>query len=110
MLVKVFIKRYIQEGKDVQAFELIKKIRQGAMNHKGYISGETLVKTTNPQEIMVISTWQSMENWNSWKESEDRKTLDALVEELQIMPTAYESYVFSKYRVYVQKGFPKPLD
>ena len=109
MRVRVFIRRKIEEGKDTEAFRLLKKIRLNAMEYEGYISGETLVRTNDPQEIMVISTWQNMEDWNSWKESEDRKTIDALLEELQTMPTLYESFVISKYRLHAKTGFADQL-
>lgn len=62
MRVRVFIRRKIEEGKDTEAFRLLKKIRLNAMEYEGYISGETLVRTNDPQEIMVISTWQNMED------------------------------------------------
>jgi heme-degrading monooxygenase HmoA len=108
MLVKIFIRRHIKAGKDKEVFALLKKLRFNAMSHAGYISGETLISTEEPQEIMVISTWHSMEKWSSWKESEGRKALDAQLEELQEEPTEYEPYVFSKYRLSVQTGFQDP--
>ena len=108
MLVKIFIRRRIKEGKDKEAFMLLKKIRFNAMNHEGYISGETLISAEDPQEVMVVSTWHSMEKWASWKESEGRKGLDAKLEELQEEPTEYEPFVFSKYRLSVQTGFQDP--
>ncbi len=108
MLVKIFIRRHIKEGKDKEVFALLKKLRFNAMNYAGYISGETLISTEDHQEIMVISTWHSMEKWASWKESEGRKVLDAQLEELQEEPTEYEPYVFSKYRLSVQTGLHKP--
>ena len=106
MLVKVFIKRHIKEGKDMEVFAFLKKLRINAMNQDGYISGETLISTNNHQKILVISIWQSLENWIRWKESEERKSIDALLEELQVDPTEYESYVISKYRLSVKEGFP----
>ncbi len=110
MLVKVYIKRHIQDGKYMEVSELIKKMRLNAMLHEGYISGETLVGTDDPQILMVVSTWRSMKDWVSWKDNEDRKKIDAQLEKLQIKPTQYESYVFSKYRIYVKKGFPDPIN
>ncbi len=109
MLVKIFIRRHIKAGKDKEVFALLKKLRFNAMNHSGYISGETLISTEDPQEIMVISTWHSMEKWSNWKESEGRKALDLQLKELQEGPTEYEPYVFSKYRLSVQTGLKKPV-
>ena len=109
MLVKVFIKRQVEKGKEMEFLSLLKKLRTLAMNHQGYISGETLISIDDPQSVIVISTWQSTEDWNEWKESEERKTADSLLEALQVEPTSYEAYVFSKYWLAVQKGFPESL-
>lgn len=105
MIVKVFIRRHLKEGNDREAFSLLKKIRLKAMEYEGYISGDTLVNTNDLQEIMVISTWQSLDNWNTWKESEDRKTIDAPLDALQTTPTSYESFILSKYRLSAKTGF-----
>jgi heme-degrading monooxygenase HmoA len=110
MFVKVFIQRPIKEGKDREAFTLLKKLRSNAMNHQGYVTGETLVSTEDPQEMVVVSTWHSLEDWERWKESEDRKAIDALLLEIQAEPTSYRTYTFSKYRLSVKKGLPDALD
>ena len=55
MLVKVFITRHIKEGTEREVFRLLKKIRVGAMDQKGYISGETLIHTDNHLKIIVLS-------------------------------------------------------
>ena len=109
MIVKVIIKRHIKEGKEKEVFSLLKKIRFNAMNHEGYISGETLIRTEDSHKILVLSTWQSLENWQKWVDSKGRKALDAKLEELQLEPTSYEPYVFSKYRISVKEKFPEPL-
>ncbi len=103
MLVKVFIKRHVAEGNNAEFLGLLKKLRFRAMEQKGYISGETLVSTEDFKRVMVISTWQSLD---TWKESGERKGIDTQLEELQTEPTAYEPYVFSKYRLSVKEGFP----
>jgi heme-degrading monooxygenase HmoA len=72
------------------------------------ITGETLTNTDDPQIILVISSWKRLEDWRSWKDNPARKEFDNLLEKLQTSPTAYESYAYSKYRVFVQKGFPSP--
>ncbi len=105
MVVKVFIKRQVREGSAMEAFDLLKKLRSNAMNSQGYISGETLVSTNDQSEIMVVSIWHSIQDWTRWKESAERKTIDAQLEELQVKPTVYEPFVFSKYRLAVMKGF-----
>ena len=109
MLVKVFIKRQIAEGKCDEAFALLKALRFAAMEQEGYVSGETLIRAGDPHKIMVISTWQGLENWQKWKESAKRKELEAQLEALHTEPVLYEPYVFSKYRLSVEKGFPDSI-
>ena len=107
MIVKVLIKRHVKMDYEREIFELLKKMRADATKQDGYISGETLVNTEDAQEFIVISTWQSMEDWLAWRDSLQRQEIDAQIESYQLEPTTYESYVFRKYRISVQKGFPK---
>jgi len=107
MLVKVIIKRHFKEGTETDFLSLLKKMRFAAMNQEGYISGETLVSTDNPQKVIIISSWQSKEDWASWISSDTRTTIDSELQKLQVEPSAYEPYVFHKYRLAVKKGFPK---
>ena len=105
MLVRVIIKRQIETENEKVAYGLLKDLRAGAMLQQGDISGETLIRADDPD------TWHSMEDWNSWKENETRKKIDDILEKLQVKPTSYEEYVYSKYRLAVKTGFkPYPDD
>ncbi|MGD9058605.1 MAG: antibiotic biosynthesis monooxygenase [Desulfobacterales bacterium] len=97
MTVKVMIKRHIKEGKAKDVFALLNKHRSNAMNQKGYITGETLMSYQNPHCLLVISTWQSMENWLTWKENKDRKANEAKLEQFLEAPTEYDEYIFGTY-------------
>jgi heme-degrading monooxygenase HmoA len=97
MAVKVLIKRRFKEGKDKEVFALLNKFRAEAMLQTGYITGESLVNVDDPQKILVISTWQSMENWLNWKEDPGRKTNEAKLQQYLEDPTEYEAYVFGTY-------------
>ena len=90
MAVKVFIKRHIKEGKVDDAYTLLNKIRSEAMNQSGYISGETLVNHYDYRSITVISTWQSVEDWIVWEESDDRAANESELESLLEQPTRFE--------------------
>jgi heme-degrading monooxygenase HmoA len=97
MIVKVLIKRKIEEGKAREVFALLNKFRSDAMNQKGYITGETLMNHDYPQEILVISMWQDMENWLKWRENPERKANEIILERWLEEPTVYESYIFSTH-------------
>jgi len=92
MAVKVFIKRHVKEGKVDDAYRLLNKLRSEAMNQPGYISGETLVNHYDYRSITVISTWQSVEDWISWEESENRAANESELENLLEEPAKFEIY------------------
>lgn len=93
MLVKIFIKRRFKKGKVKEINALLRDFRSGAMAQPGYVSGETLVSYEDPQNVMVIGTWQNMESWLSWKNNQRRKDFETMLEVYQEGPTIYESYV-----------------
>jgi len=97
MLTKVFIKRRFREGKLKDIFTQLRKIRLSAMKREGYVSGETLVEIDDPKKVMVVSIWQSMEDWLEWKDDETRIEINKELDELLEGPTEYEAYVYSKY-------------
>ena len=68
-------------------------MRSIAMDQTGYISGETLMQKDFPENMAVIATWQRMDDWLVWKESEERKTYEAMLEIYQTRPTQYEEYL-----------------
>ena len=73
-------------------YELLNEIRSKAMNQPGYVSGETLVNHYDNLSITVISTWQSVEDWIHWEESDDRASTEAELESLLEEPTRFEVY------------------
>jgi heme-degrading monooxygenase HmoA len=92
MAVKIFIKRHVKENRVDDAYTLLNKIRSHAMNQPGYISGETLVNHYDYRSITVISTWQSVEDWIAWEESDESPTNEAQLESLLEEPTKFEVY------------------
>ncbi len=93
MIAKILIKRRFKEGHAPQIVALLNEIRKRALNQPGYMSGETLVKNGYPNNMVVISTWQSLEHWHKWQESEDRKKFESMMEMYQERPTDYDEYI-----------------
>lgn len=93
MLAKIIIKRRFVEGKNKQILSLLNEIRAKAMNQPGYISGETLSKSDFPQNMAIIATWQSMDDWLNWKKSDERNRYEAMIELYQSRPTEFEEYL-----------------
>ena len=92
MAVKVLIKRKIKNGKLSEASKLLIKARYAAMGHQGYISSETLTDCYEPNNVIVVSMWQKIEDWNQWKKSDLRSEIEAGFESLLDGSTKYEAY------------------
>jgi heme-degrading monooxygenase HmoA len=96
MAVKIIIQRKIRPGKEGEFDKALREMRSKAVHAHGYISGETLRAVGDPSLHLVISTWNSLEDWTRWANSPDRKAFrektDALLEEpARITPYQHES-------------------
>jgi len=58
----------------------------------GYITGRTFRCLDCAGEYLVISTWNSIEDWNRWLHSEQRRSIQDQVDELLGEPTEYRLY------------------
>jgi heme-degrading monooxygenase HmoA len=93
MMAKILIKRRFKEGNAPQILAILNDIRRLAMSWPGYQSGETLIKNGFPNDMTVISTWRSLEEWQAWKKSDDRRKFEAMLEIYQDGATQYEEYL-----------------
>ena len=92
MAVKIFIRRTVPQDKAKMMIPLFRQMRASAATQSGYITGETLRSMDNPEEFMVISTWQSSEDWNKWLKSDDRNKVQSQIDELLGGETQYEIF------------------
>lgn len=93
MIAKIIIKRRFKTGKTRQIIALLNELRSRAMHQPGYISGETLSKKGFPNNMVVIGSWQTLDAWRQWRDSEERKKYEAMLELYQERPTEYEEYL-----------------
>ena len=94
MAVKVFIKRVIPEDKVNGLLPLFRRLRNLAINQSGYISGETLRGVDNPGQFLVISTWQSIDNWREWVERPERIEIQNEIDSQLEEEPSYEIYQY----------------
>jgi heme-degrading monooxygenase HmoA len=92
MHAKILIKRKFKKGKQQEIIAMLRELRSSALNQTGYISGETLTSTEDPQTMMVISTWQDLESWYNWKRNNTRQTLEQMLETYQVDSTEYQEF------------------
>jgi heme-degrading monooxygenase HmoA len=84
MAVRILIKRKIpKDFEDPKFNKLIRQLRTLAVIQRGYVSGETLRRIGYPQDYLVMSTWQSIDAWDTWwvspKRAEVQEQIDALL-------------------------------
>lgn len=95
MGIKVIILRKVPVEKEEALKPLLIRLRAMCMENKGYIGGETLMNSQDPTECLVISSWQDLESWNRWLNSEDRAALQKEIDELLGEPTRYQIYYYA---------------
>ncbi|MDR2550845.1 MAG: antibiotic biosynthesis monooxygenase [Desulfobulbus sp.] len=92
MAVKVLIKRKVVDKKAPELEALLRKMRAMTLNQKGYISGETFTRLDEPGVSMVISSWQSLDDWRAWTLSKERVEVQEQIDKLLGAPTQYEVF------------------
>jgi heme oxygenase (mycobilin-producing) len=92
MAVKIIIKRKVRKGKEGQLLPLLLELRSRAITQPGYISGETLRNVNDPEDHVVISTWQSAEHWKAWEADQGRAEIQSKIDSLLGEKTTYAVY------------------
>lgn len=93
MSVKIIIDRKVKKGKEAEFAKLLRELRVKAVPSKGYISGETLRSLDDHLNFIVITTWQSVDDWKAWEKNPERKKVQAKIEKLMARPTETKIYV-----------------
>ena len=51
------------------------QLRSHAMKYKGFVSAENLIKEDDFSVVVMITTWETIENWRTWVKSRITKDL-----------------------------------
>jgi heme-degrading monooxygenase HmoA len=73
-MIRGIIGYQVSSYKDVEP--IFKQLRSHAMEYPGFVSAENLVSEEDQSVIVMVTTWEKMENWTTWTES--GKTRDLL--------------------------------
>lgn len=93
MAVHVIIKRQVKQGRQAKDLvPLILQMRALAMYQPGYISGETLCDIEHPGECLVMSRWETVEDWKRWFHRQERSRIENKIEILAGEKTEYRIY------------------
>ena len=94
MVVKILIQRKIKPGREKELNKAVRELRSKAIHAEGYISGETLCSIEDLSVHLVMSTWKSLEDWNRWVDSPERKVFEQKIDAILEEPTKITSYQY----------------
>jgi heme-degrading monooxygenase HmoA len=103
MAIKILIHRKVRRGKEKELSEAVRNLRSKIVHAGGYISGETLRSIEDPSLYLVISTWRSLEDWNRWTDSPDRKAFQQQTDPMLDEPAKITSYEYESPSVNVEE-------
>lgn len=86
-MVKVLMERTIRGQNVGHIVRLLRHLRVMAMQQPGYITGETLHGVDDPNYYLVISTWETLQDWENWYNHSERQRLIAEIESYLESPT-----------------------
>jgi len=72
-MIKGIIGYKVLSYKDVEL--ILMQLRSHAMQYPGFVSAENLVSEEDFSIVVMISTWETIENWRTWVESSRTRDL-----------------------------------
>ncbi len=85
-MITVIQERHIKPGKQDELKLLLRQLRLAAMNHPGFVTGETLVNADNPDHQIVIGNFRTAEDWKAWEADKERREIAGKIRQLMTKP------------------------
>ena len=95
MAMKTIIKRRVPRGKEAELLPFLIELRSLAISQPGYICGETLKNVDDPEEIVVIGTWKSHDDWKACIDNKKRAEILNKIDDLLGTKTEYSIYQYA---------------
>ena len=92
MAVHVVIKRRFRMNRPERLVPLLQEMNQRARAQPGYISTNTLQSKEDSDDYMVISVWETEDDWKSWFANPERRTIQNDIDSLIGERTFYEVF------------------
>ncbi len=87
MPVRVIIQRWVRYGREAELRRALEQMRVQALSQSGYVSGETLRSPSDPSLWVVVSTWETLADWENWAHGPDRGEFESRIAHLVAQPT-----------------------
>ena len=79
-MIKVIVERQLKSWEDIG--RLLFDLHMKAVQQKGHISYETLIDPHDNRQVVVISNWETLEDWKSWQSSKKRAEIASKIDHL----------------------------
>lgn len=93
-MVKILLERNIKGKHVAEIVRLLRQLRVMAMQQPGYVGGETLHAVDDPTHYLVISSWESLDQWQAWFNNPERQKLQAEVDSYLEAPTTMRAFTY----------------
>jgi heme-degrading monooxygenase HmoA len=85
-MIRVLIERWLAEGSDEAIRKTMRDLRREAIHTPGYVTGETLRDVAEPRHFVIISTWRSRKDWETWASSGIRRGIEERIRAMLAEP------------------------
>ncbi len=93
MAVSIIIRRTIKDKTMAEKLApLIVQLRSRATVQPGFLTDQTFSCLDYDGEYMIISSWNTLEDWNKWMNSEERMAIQRKIDGLLEEKTFYRYY------------------
>lgn len=80
MTVTVIIERRIKPSQEKQALDILWEMLSSARSQRSYQTSDTLLEHSDARHWFVLSTWDTVEDWEAWQVSTIRQGFEARLE------------------------------
>jgi heme-degrading monooxygenase HmoA len=94
MTVRVLINYKFPPSRESEVLPILKELRIKVPQQPGYVTSEYLKRVDAPNEMVVISTWTSVDAWNNWMQSKDRRQIQSRIDAVPGAEIDYSLYGF----------------
>ncbi len=92
MSVMVIIKRVFRVEKTEKLLPLLKELRKQSKKQPGFISRKTYSKLSDPGEYIVITEWETADDWIKWMNQKKARDLQWKIDSLIGEKSFFEVY------------------
>jgi heme-degrading monooxygenase HmoA len=93
MSVTILSKRLFKIDQKENLVPLFKELRDLAKKQNGFISRGTLSSLTDPGEYIVISEWETVEDWRNWMDKKETRKIQGKIDSLLGEKTFFDVYL-----------------